>query len=77
MSNMFERGILGGTFGGALGTVLAGTVLALPGINIVLAPVAAATAIAATATVSTTAACTLAGATAGAISGAKEDLKNR
>ena len=46
MSRMFEEGLMGGTFGGmlggALGTIFTGAVLALPGVNIVMAPIVAA-----------------------------------
>ena len=77
MMGIFERGLAGGAFGGmlggAIGTVLAGATLALPGVNIVVAPLMAAAAT--TVTVSGSALGTAIGCTVGAISGSKEDAK--
>ena len=76
--SIFERGLAGGAFGGMLGgsigTLLAGATLAIPGVNIVVAPIMAAAA-ATTITVSGSAFGTAIGATAGAISGAKEKAR--
>lgn len=73
--SIFQRGLdgaaLGATMGGALGTIFAGVTLALPGVNIVVAPLMVAAA-ATTVTLSGTAAGTVVGGTAGLISGARE-----
>lgn len=76
ISHTMECASLGGILGGAVGTLLTGVVIALPGVNIVLAPVVAAAAVT-TVTVSGSAAGTLIGGTAGAIGGFKEDAKER
>ena len=80
MGRIFERvsagAGLGCTIGGALGTLLTGVTIALPGINIILAPVVAAATVA-TVAVSGAAAGTLVGATAGAISGVSQESKDR
>lgn len=79
MSKALEKGINGCTFGsmigGALGTIFMGTVLALPGVNIVVAPLVAAAAT--TITVSGAAAGTVIGGTTGVVKGAIEDAKDR
>lgn len=79
MGRIFERSSayagLGSVIGGAIGTLLVGTTIALPGVNIVVAPLVAAAAT--TITVSGSAAGTLIGATAGAISGARENAAER
>ena len=72
MKKAYVRGIQGAIFGSTLGTVLAGVALALPGVNIVAAPIIAAAAVA---TISGSMVGTAVGATAGAISGAAEDRK--
>lgn len=70
-----EGASLGAVLGGALGTLLAGATLALPGLNIVIAPFMIAAA-ATTVTVSGTAAGTLVGGAGGAIAGAVEERKH-
>ena len=76
MSKKVEKGLLYGGFGGsigfALGTLFAGVTLALPGVNIVVAPIIAAAA-ATTVTVSGSAVGTLVGSTIGYASGAAEE----
>ena len=76
MLKMFQWGSAGAGFGGSigwgLGTIFAGTTLALPGINIVVAPIVAAAA-ATTVVVSGTAVGTVVGGVAGAIGGAKDE----
>ena len=82
MSKTIENGISGATFGGilggALGTLLTGVTLFIPGLNIIVAPVAiaAAATAATTVTVSGAALGTAIGGTAGVISGAVEDSRN-
>ncbi len=80
MSHKFNRASagagLGGVFGTAIDTLLNGVVIALPGVNIVLAPIVAAAKVS-TVTVSGGAVGTLVGGIAGAISGAKADAKER
>lgn len=78
MSKAISRGAegagLGGTLGFALGTLLSGVTLAIPGLNIVLAPVVLA-ATAATTTVSCSALGTAVGGVSGMLSGAREDKR--
>lgn len=80
MSKSISRGtegaFFGNTLGFSIGTLLTGVTLALPGINIVVAPLVVA-AVAGTATVSCSAVGTLIGGVGGAISGAAEDVKER
>lgn len=76
ISRAMECANLGGVLGGAAGILLTGVVIALPGVNVVLAPVVAAATVA-TITVSGAAAGTVIGGAAGAISGAKEESRER
>ena len=76
VSRAMEYGGFGGSIGLALGTLFAGATLAIPGVNIVVAPLVAAAA-ATTVAVSGTAVGTLAGSTVGFISGAKEEQKEK
>ena len=75
LSRITEGATCGGLLGGAIGTLFAGAILALPGINIVLAPVAAAAAT--TITVSGSAAGTLLGGVAGAVGGSDKSDNNK
>ena len=72
VARAMEYGGFGGSIGLALGTLFAGATLALPGINIVVAPFVAAAA-ATSVTISAGAAGTLVGSTIGFICGAKEE----
>lgn len=76
ISRTMERANLGCILGGAVGTLLTGAVIALPGLNIVLAPVVAAATVT-TVTVSGAAAGTVVGGVAGAISGTKEESREQ
>ena len=78
MKRMFERGMqgAGGMMGATIGAILAGATLAIPGVNLVAAPIVAA-AVATTASASGAAWGTAIGGTVGAISGAVEDAQEK
>ena len=76
LENATSGATLGGILGGALGVLLSGATIALPGVNVVLAPIIVAKTVA-TVTVSCGAVGRLTGGTAGAISGAREEKKER
>lgn len=76
ISRTYEGAATGALIGGAVGTLLTDVVIALPGIDIVLAPVVAAATVA-TITVSGPTAGTVIGGTACAVSGFVEDTQER